>query len=201
MRIYLLLFIFAISFATNATPFFGAPYTIIASTILIKCGVNTLNFIEVVIFTALGAATSKSVMYILGVGTRRGLKDNKNIKFFSKFIKTKYFYIILFIFSIIPFLPLDDLVYLLGGVEKAPLIRMLEISYGAKIIKSLIEIPIEVFGILQISEAIGLKPVETGIISTIVLVILAIIMFKLNWEDLYNRVENYIKARYHLKER
>ncbi|AWR96513.1 hypothetical protein DFR86_02415 [Acidianus sulfidivorans JP7] len=199
MTIYLLLFIFAISFATNATPFFGAPYTIIASTILLKCGVNAVNFFEVVIFTALGAATSKSVMYVLGIGSRRGLKHNKNIIFFRRFINTKYFYITLFIFSIIPFLPLDDLVYILGGVEKAPLISMLEISYVGKIIKSLIEIPIEIFGILQISEAIGIKPVETGIISTIILVILAVALFKLDWEELYNRIEKYIKVHYHLK--
>lgn len=201
MDLDLLLVIFAISFVSNATPFFGAPYTLIASSILLKTGITFVNFVEVIIVTALGAATSKSIMYALGVAARRGLKNNKNVKFFSKFINTNSFYVTLFVTSVIPFLPLDDLIYLLGGVEKAKLLKMLEISFIAKIVKSSIQIPLEVFGILQISEVIGVAPLETGIISSIVLTVLAIILFKLDWEDLYRKIEKRINAQSYMRKR
>lgn len=199
MNLDSLIFIFAISFAANATPFFGAPYTLIASTILIKSGINTINLIQVVLVTGVAAAISKSVMYSAGIVARRGLKNNRNVKFFSRFIKTKSFYVALFVLSIIPFLPLDDLIYLLGGVEKASLISMLEISCVAKIIKSSIEIPIEVFGIVKISEVIGLQPFETGIITSIILTVLAIILFKLDWEELYKKIEKRIHVQNYVR--
>ncbi|MCY0873853.1 MAG: hypothetical protein OWQ47_02830 [Acidianus infernus] len=89
-------------------------------------------------------------------------------------------------------MPLDDLVYLIGGTTKTSLISMLKISLLAKIIKSSIEIPIEAFGILQISEAIGISPLETGVISTVIMTILAIILFKIDWESIYRKIEKYL---------
>lgn len=199
MDLGVLLFIFIISFATNATPFFGAPYTLIASTILIKNGITIVNTIEVILITALGAATSKTAMYALGIAARKGLKNNKNVKFFSKFINTRSFYVILLITSIIPILPLDDLVYILGGVEKAKLLTMLEVSYIGKLIKSSIEIPIEIFGIIQISQVIGIRPFETGIIASVAITALAIILFKIDWEEIYKKIEKRINLQNYMR--
>ncbi|WP_236753280.1 hypothetical protein [Acidianus sp. HS-5] len=192
MRIFYLLIILAISIATNATPFFGTPYTLVATTLLLKCGITPINLAEAIIITGVGAAVAKSVMYFIGLGARKGLKRNRNVIFFSRFTGKKSFYITLFLASIFPFLPLDDLVYLIGGTTKTSLISMLKISLFAKIIKSSVEIPIEAFGILQISEAIGISPFETGIISTVIMTVLAIILFKIDWENTYRKIEKYL---------
>ncbi|MCY0882940.1 MAG: hypothetical protein OWQ50_03885, partial [Acidianus infernus] len=165
---------------------------LVATTLLLKCGVTPINLAEAIILTGVGATVAKSFMYFIGLGARKALKRNKNVIFFSRFTSKKSFYIILFFTSIFPFLPLDDLVYLIGGTTKTSLISMLKISLLAKIIKSSIEIPIEAFGILQISEAIGISPLETGVISTVIMTILAIILFKIDWESIYRKIEKYL---------
>ncbi|QKR00378.1 hypothetical protein GWK48_08330 [Metallosphaera tengchongensis] len=195
MDLYYLLLIFAISFISNATPFFGAPYTLIATTFLLKFGVSIVNFVEVVLVSGIGASTAKSVMYGVGFGVGSRLKHNKNVMYFHRVAKGRSFYLILFVTSIIPFLPLDDVVFLMGGAGKTSLFKMLEVAVISKILKSILEIGIEVEGIVQISKVINVSPVNIGIISSVVFLVLGVFIFKIDWESLHQRVERYLKSR------
>jgi hypothetical protein len=196
LSIYEILFLFFISFISNATPFFGAPYTIIATTILLKAGFTPTNFLITVIVTGLGAGISKVVMYIIGIGLRRPLKDTKNMKFLSRFVNSKSFYLVLFILAILPLLPLDDYLFLGGGIIKAPLLKMLYITVLAKLTKSAFEIALEVAGIIVIAQhtkRFGITEVELGIISSVIFIILGIIFFKIDWEKYYEKTLEYLK--------
>jgi len=97
------LIIFIISFISNATPFFGTPYTIIATTILLRSGLDLISLVTVIFLTATGAAISKTVMYAIGLILRKPLKENKNMIFLSKFVHFRSFYITLFVLALIPF--------------------------------------------------------------------------------------------------
>ncbi len=192
-----MLLLFAISFAFNATPFFGGPYTLVATTILLQTGVTPISFITVSIVTGLGAALSKSVMYIVGITAKKPLDKNKNVRFIKRIGTSRGLLISLFIASVIPFLPMDDFLYLAGGAAKLNLAPMLEISIIAKVIKSVIEIGTEIAGITGISELIHINPVDLGLISIVVFTVLGYILFKIDWEMTYNKVVKYIRQVTH----
>jgi len=66
--LYSLLAVFAVSFVSNATPFFGVSYTLVATSFLTQVGVTPLNFSLFVLVSSLGSSSSKNVMYLLGLG-------------------------------------------------------------------------------------------------------------------------------------
>ncbi|MDT7891888.1 MAG: hypothetical protein RQ952_04010 [Thermoproteota archaeon] len=188
MEIRELIFIFIVSFITNATPFFGAPYTIITSTIIIRHGASIEAIIEGIIISALGATLAKTIMFIIGVGLRKPLRQNKNVKFFMKYVSKRPFFIGLFITAILPFFPFDDYFFLIGGTSKASLIRMLSITFSAKIIKSGFEIPLEVYGIISIGRHLRFEPLLLGIISSVIFTILGILLFIIDIEKILNKI-------------
>ncbi|MEM0373783.1 MAG: hypothetical protein QXV69_04005 [Sulfolobaceae archaeon] len=196
LNVYEIIFLFIVSFVSNATPFFGAPYTIIATTVLLRAGFNLIDYLIVVFVTGLGAGVSKIVMYGIGLGLRKPLKDTKNMKFLARFVNNKSFYVTLFILALLPILPIDDYLFLGGGIVKAPLSKMLSITIISKISKSAIEIALEAAGLIVIAQhtrAFGITEVELGIISSIVFVILGILLFKLDWEKYYTRAEEILR--------
>ncbi|AWS00520.1 hypothetical protein DFR87_03375 [Metallosphaera hakonensis JCM 8857 = DSM 7519] len=193
MGYYYLALVFAISFVSNATPFFGAPYTVIASTILLKIGFSPSNFALIVFASGLGAALAKSVMYGIGYGVGSNLKNNKNVVFFHRLIKGRSFYVALFIAAVIPFFPFDDFIFLIGGAGNAPLLKMVEVTVVSKLIKSSVEIGIEAAGIIQIGKLTGISPVTLGVVSSIVFGVLGVLLFKIDWEKLYAKVERYFR--------
>ncbi|BCU67712.1 hypothetical protein HS7_11490 [Sulfolobales archaeon HS-7] len=79
--LYTVLIIFAISFASNATPFGGVSYTLVATTYLFQDGVNPVNVILAIVVTGLGAGVAKDVMYGTGLLLRKPLSNNKNFTF------------------------------------------------------------------------------------------------------------------------
>ena len=190
-----LIAIFIISFVTNATPFFGGPYTLISTTILLKYGVNPISLILVILVSGLGASTSKLVMYALGLVMRKPLKNNKNILFLHKISNHVGFYLGTFILSILPIIPFDDYVFLAVGIAKINLAKLFLISIAGKIIKSAIEINIELAGIGLISSLLDINALEISIISSIVFVILGIIMFKIDWEEILNKGKNFLRDK------
>ena len=60
-------FLFVISLASNATPFFGASYTLLATTILFGFGVTIGSFGLVVAVSATGVSIGKLVLYAGGL--------------------------------------------------------------------------------------------------------------------------------------
>jgi len=196
LTLHEIIFLFIISFIANATPFFGAPYTVIATTILLKAGFNLIDYLLVVVITGLGAGISKVVMYAIGVGLRKPLKETKNMKFLAKLVNTRSFYITLFILALLPLLPLDDYLFLGGGIVRANLEKMLTITILSKLTKSAVEIALEAAGLIVIAHyirAFGITEVELGIISSIIFVILGILFFKLDWEKYYEKAEEILR--------
>jgi len=193
LNVGVLLFLFTVSFAFNATPFFGGPYTIIATTILLQNGVTPLSFVIVSVVTGLGAATSKTVMYAIGISAKKPLQKNRNVIFLKKIGVNRGFSITLFIASVMPFLPMDDFLYLAGGAAKLNVLSMLQISIVAKVIKSFIEIGTEFLGLKAISEVVNVNPVEIGLISIVIFGALGYVLFKIDWERAYEEAMTYVK--------
>jgi len=190
-----LLIVFAISFVSNILPFAGAPYTIIATTFLIEHGINNKNLILIITISGIGAALAKTLTYLLGIALRKPLHNNKNIPLLNKFIKSKYFPLALFITAIIPGLPLDDYLYIGGGITRASLIKMLLITVPSKILKSAIEIPIELFGIVKISVITNTNPLSLSMGLSILFIALGVILIKVDWYSIYEKIAQKLNNR------
>jgi hypothetical protein len=187
-----LIFLFALSVVSNATPFFGASYTFIATTELLTMGFDLESFALVVFVTALGATIGKIFIYLGAFGLRGKLQGNKNIRLLGRWLGKAGFYLALFITALIPILPLDDYVYLGAGANKARLTPMLAVTFLAKLSKSAFEILLEFSGILGISlvahRYLGLSGVDLSIILSIFFIVLGIGIYKLDWEKWINIV-------------
>lgn len=187
----LLATLFALSFVTNATPFFGASYTLIATTELISTGFTPWNFELVVVFTGLGATLAKIVLYTGAFGFRHELTKNKNIRLFHQWLSMRSFYPAVFITAFIPVLPLDDYVYIGAGANKARLPPMLGVTFLAKLAKSEVEILLELGGIIGIIDItrsfLRLSATELSILFSVFFIALGVVLYKIDWESLLKR--------------
>ena len=189
-NLYPYIFLFAVSFISNALPFGGAPYTLIGTFYA-----KELGLVSVILITALGAASAKVVLYATGLGSRRLMERNKNYAFFERAIKKRSFLVALFITAIIPGLPLDDFLYLWGGAVKGDLLRMLAVTFAAKLLKSSIEIPLELFVLSIASQLTGtnlLSNVYFQVGAVAFFVAIGVILFVIDWEKTLNHVKEKI---------
>ncbi|MEM3671084.1 MAG: hypothetical protein QW767_04990 [Thermoprotei archaeon] len=186
-----LLELFAISFVSNATPFFGAPYTLVSAGFLAKVGATPDNFLLVVVVTALGAAFAKTVIYAGGLGLRRRLSGSKNMNLLKAWLGRRSFYVALFVAAALPVLPLDDYIYIGAGVNRGRLPPMITTTLFAKLIKGAAEIYLELEGILLVSkltEAFGIGPYGLSILSSIAFIVLGVLIYQLDWEKILARL-------------
>jgi len=183
--------LFVVSLISNATPFFGASYTLIATAELITFGFTPEGFLLIILITALGAAIGKLIIYGGAMGFSGKLKENKNVKLLGAWLQRRSFLIVVFITAVIPVLPLDDYLYIGAGAEKIRLLPMFSVTILAKIVKSAVEIWLEFLGILQITKTVhhllGLTSLEFSILLSIVFIFLGIFLFKYDWEPLLRR--------------
>jgi hypothetical protein len=186
--------LFLLSLVSNATPFFGASYTFIATTELIANGVNLDNFAVVVFVTALGATAGKVIIYAGAKGFQGTLRKNKNITLLGTWLGRTSFYLALFITAWIPILPLDDYVYLGAGANDARLIPMQIVTFLAKLLKSAFEILLELSGIIGITgasnEFLGLSRLDISIILSIATVVIGVTIYKIDWQKALNWVRH-----------
>lgn len=145
MNIYYILYIFFESFILNSFPLFGAPFTLLSIPILSIIGINIYNIILVSIILGIGAASGRFVIYIIGILLSKPLKNNKNLLFIKRISNSKNFYITFFFLTILPFLPLDDLLFLSFGIEKINILKYYLIAVLGKILKSFLELYAEIF--------------------------------------------------------
>ncbi|MGC8630950.1 MAG: hypothetical protein ACP5T2_00775 [Thermoprotei archaeon] len=195
----LLLALFLISFLSNATPFFGASYTLIAAGLLSKSGFTAFNLFEIILITGIGASVSKNVMYAIGIGVKGPLSRNKNSEFLRRIIKNRSFYFALLVLAFIPLLPLDDFMYIGGGAAKASPLKVNLVALVGKVMKSSFEIPLEMAGlglIGSVTSAIGLGPFRLSLISTLVFLLLGVVLLKIDWEVTEKRVKARFKLRF-----
>ncbi len=186
-----LLLLFLFSVVSNATAFFGASYTFIATAELAATGINLESFTLVVFVTALGATIGKIVIYFSALGLQNSLKRNKNVRLLGTWLGKSGFYLGLFVTALLPALPLDDYVYIGAGANRAKLAPMLGVTFIAKLAKSAFEILLELSGLLEISRLthrlFGLTQLELSIIASAVFVVLGIVVYKIDWEPIASR--------------
>lgn len=187
-----LILLFVFSVISNATAFFGASYTLLATAELSAYGVNLESFALVVFVTALGATIGKVVVYVTGYGFQRQLSGNRNVKLLGRWIGKSGFYLGLFVAALIPILPFDDYVYIGAGANRGRLVPMLWVTFLAKLLKSAFEILLELSGLLEIAKLthhlLGLSRLELSVIASVAFVVLGIATFKVSWESVASRV-------------
>jgi len=181
--LYALVPLFLFSLISNATPFFGASYTLFATTELIANGVNLDNFALVVFVTALGASIGKIFIYAGALGFQESLLRNRNVRLIGTWLGRTGFYLALFLTALVPALPLDDYVYLGAGANNARLPPMLGVTFVAKLMKSSFEILLELSGIIGISRFhfLGLSRLNLSILLSIAMIVIGVVIYKINW--------------------
>lgn len=182
LRLFLL---FLVSLIANATAFFGASYTLIATAELSATGVNLESFGLVVFVTALGATIGKIVIYFTAVGLKRSLLKNKNVRLLGTWLGKSGFYVGLFVTALLPVLPFDDYVYIGAGANRGRLGPMLGVTFLAKLAKSAFEILLELSGLLEISRLthhfLGLSRLQLSVLASAAFVVLGIATYKIDW--------------------
>jgi hypothetical protein len=177
--------LFVISLVSNATPFFGASYTLIATSELIAFGFSVDAFILVVLITAAGAVIGKLVIYGGAEAFKGRLSKNKNVQLLARWLQDRRFLVAVFVTAVIPFLPLDDYIYIGAGAARTRLAPMLSVTVAAKIVKSTFEIGLEFLGILKVtgltSRYLRISSFEFSILLTGVFIVLGIFLFKFDW--------------------
>jgi len=183
--------LFIVSLVSNATPFFGASYTLIATTELISFGFSFEAFALIVGITALGAALGKIVIYGSAKVFERQLAGNKNVQLLEQWLQHRSFLLAVFVAAVIPLLPLDDYIFIGAGGTRGRLLPMISVTTGAKLVKSTVEISLEFFGIINIAyltrHYLGLSSLELSIILSLVMIVLGIFVFKYDWAKILNR--------------
>lgn len=180
--------LFLVSLASNATPFFGASYTLVATIELISFGFSVEAFVFVVGLTAAGAAIGKLVIYGGAKGFQRQLSRNKNVRLLSQWLQHRRFLWAVFVAAVVPLLPLDDYIYIGAAAAKAKLAPMVSVTVAAKLVKSSLEIGLEFFGIVNVTRFarhyLGISSFEFSVLLTIAFVILGVFLFSYDWGSL-----------------
>lgn len=188
---YGLVGLFFVSLVSNATPFFGASYTLIATSELIAFGFSVDAFLLVVVVTAAGAAIGKLIIYGAAKGFKSRLSRNKNVQLLAKWLQDRRFLVAVFITAVVPLLPLDDYLYIGAGAAKTRLAPMFAVTIAAKLVKSADEIALEFYGVVGITTLtghfLGLSRLDFSILLTVVFIALGIFLFKFDWEGALHR--------------
>jgi len=191
--------IFLVSLISNATAFFGASYTLIATAELEAFGVSLQSFTLIVFVTALGATLGKIVIYYTAVGLKGSLQKNKNVKLLGTWLGRSGFYVGLFVTALLPVLPLDDYVYIGAGANRGKLAPMLGVTFLAKLAKSSFEILLELSGLLEISKLthrfLGLSRFELSVVASAAFIVLGIAIYKIDWEPIVSQVGKLLRRR------
>ena len=180
--------VLVVSFLSNVSPFVGASYTLLATLYLTLIGFTPLNFVAVVIVSAIGATLAKVVIYFGAFGFRDVLVKNKNVRLIGRYSSTETFYLVLFVTSLLPVFPFDDFIYIGAGATSATLGLMSMVTLTAKVVKSAIEIALEFTILRDLSQLFGLHSVELTILLTAVFICIGILVYKVDWEKAYARL-------------
>jgi len=181
-------FVFVVSFLSNVSPFVGASYTILAAIQLTLLGPTPLNFGVIVLASAVGATVAKVVIYYGALGFKEQLARNKNVRLIGKYSTHQSFYVVLFVASLLPVFPFDDFIYIGAGATSASLSLMSLVTLGSKLMKSTVEIALEVTILRALSRILDLHRLDLSLLLTAVFVVIGIVVYKVDWEAAYHRV-------------
>ena len=179
--------VFVTSFLSNVSPFVGASYTLLAALQLNLLGVTPYNFGVIVLISALGATLAKVFIYLGGFGFSDLLVKNRNVRLIGRNSSRESFYLVLFVASLLPIFPFDDFIYIGAGATKASLGTMSLVSFSAKVVKSAVEIALEVTILKDISGILDLRRLDLTLALTLVFIVIGIVVYKIDWEAAYRR--------------
>jgi len=178
--------IFLISFIGALSIIFPVPYTVIIFTLG-----GVFEPLWIAVAAGIGSAIGEFSGYLLGFGGRRVISERykKKMGFLLKLFD-RFGPIVIFVFALTP-LP-DDLLFIPLGVMRYSLIRAfipaligkfcmnLIVAYSGRFSIQIIE---ELFGVESswISMLIGM------VIGTVLLITVLILMFKMDWEKLFEK--------------
>ena len=168
--------------------FVPIPYTVV---IFILGGQPSFDPFLIAVAAGAGAAIGEFSGYLIGVGGRKVISSRykKRIEFLTKLFK-KYGPIAIFVFALTP-LP-DDLLFIPLGVMRYSLIRAFVPAILGKFFSNLIiaysgRLSLEIVSILFGLEGEGTSLLVGTIIGIVLLGIVFIIMFKLDWEKHFSK--------------
>jgi membrane protein DedA with SNARE-associated domain len=180
--------IFLISLLGAMSIFVPIPYTVV---IFILGGQSSFDPLLIAVAAGIGAAIGEFSGYLLGAGGSKIISDRykKRIDFLTKLFK-RYGSIAIFVFALTP-LP-DDLLFIPLGVMRYNLVRAFVPAVIGKFFSNLIiaysgRLSLEVVSIFFGLEGEGTSLLVGTIIGIVLLVIVFIIMFKLDWEKRFAR--------------
>ena len=180
--------ILAVSFVSNVSPFFGASYTLLATLQLNQLGVNPFNFLVIVLVSALGATLAKVAMYFGAFEFKGVIGKNKNVQLIGRNASSSKFYFVLFVTALLPVFPLDDFIYIGAGATGASIGAMAGVTLLAKVLKSALEVAVELTLFAETSQFLGLDSVETTVALSVLFVVMGVGFYKLDWKKAYERV-------------
>jgi len=175
--------IFLISLLGAMSIFVPIPYTVI---IFILGASSAFDPLWIAVAAGAGAAIGEFTGYLIGFGGRRviGEKYKKKMDFLMKLFK-KFGPIVIFVFALTP-LP-DDLLFIPLGIMRYSLLRAFIPALLGKFFSNLIIAYSGRFGVGIIRDLFGVEgegmTVLIGtILALVLLVIVFVIMFKVDWE-------------------
>ena len=181
-------FVLTVSFLSNVFPFFGASYTLLAALQISLLGSTPYNFAVIVLVSAVGATLAKAVIYFGGFGFRGVLLANRNVRLIERYSSTGGFFLVLFVAALLPVFPFDDYLFIGAGAALASLGAMLLVTLAAKVIKSTVEVAIELAILRELGTVFNFHQLDITLALTAVFLIIGIVVYKVDWETIYRRV-------------
>ena len=183
--------IFLISLLGASSVFVPIPSTIVIFTL---GGLSTFDPLWIAVAAGTGAAIGEFSGYLIGFGGRRIISEKQKTKmdFLTKLFR-KFGPIVIFIFALTP-LP-DDLLFIPLGVMRYSVIRAfipallgkffsnLIIAYSGRLSLQIIK---SIFGV----EGEGMTALIGVVLALVLMVIVFIIMFKVDWEKRFGKYVN-----------
>lgn len=183
--------IFLISMLGALSIFVPIPYTVVIFTL---GGLQTFDPLWIAIAAGAGAAVGEFSGYLIGFGGRRviGEKYKKKMDFLTKLFK-KFGPIVIFVFALTP-LP-DDLLFIPLGIMRYSLLRAFIPALIGKFVSNLIIAYSGWLAVTIISDLFGVEGEGTTaligmILALVLMVIVFVIMFKVDWENRFAKYVN-----------
>ncbi len=181
-------FVLIVSFLSNVFPFFGASYTLLAALQLSLLGTTPYHFAVIVVVSAIGATIAKAVIYFGGFGFRGILLRNKNVKLIERYSSTGGFFLALFLAALLPVFPFDDFIFIGAGAALASLGAMLLVTLAAKIVKSTVEVAVELAILREVASVFDFHRLDVTLALTAVFLVIGVVVYKVDWEAIYSKV-------------
>jgi membrane protein DedA with SNARE-associated domain len=186
------LFLFLIALVSNATPFFGASYVLLATMALYNYGITITGFSTVVVVTAVASSIGKLVLYATGKLTKNKLEKSRNFAIFHQWLEqsNKSSLLLVFATGLVPVVPLDDYVYIAAGAGGAKLGAMFATTLLAKLLKNGLEISFAIWGLrgLFTMSLLGMSHLETSMLFSSLLLLGGVALYRVDFIRLAERI-------------